>query len=110
MEVTESCLGRRRADTAVHLEESVLPAVPVRHWIYSLPWGLRALLAHDRGLCAEVVSAFVTELFRSLRRRAKARLELQSVARAHTGAVAAVQRTDSALRLSSTSTCSPSTA
>ncbi len=32
-----SCLGRRMADTAVHLEQSVLPRVPIRHWICSLP-------------------------------------------------------------------------
>ncbi len=42
-------------DTAVHLEQSVLPRVPIRHWICSLPWGLRALLGYDRKLCAEVV-------------------------------------------------------
>ena len=87
------------ADAAVHLEQRVLPPVPVRHWICSLPWGLRALLGYDRGLSAEVASAFVGELGRSLRRRAKAALALATVADAHTGAVAAVQRTDSALRL-----------
>ena len=94
-----SCLGRRMAESAVHLEERVLPAVPVRHWICSLPWGLRALLGYDRELCAEVVSAFVGELSRSLKRRAKRELSLRSVEDAHTGAVCAVQRTDSALRL-----------
>jgi hypothetical protein len=47
-----ACLGRRMADTAVHLEQSVLPEVPIRHWICSLPWGLRALLGYDRGLCS----------------------------------------------------------
>jgi hypothetical protein len=94
-----SCLGRRMADTAVHLEQSVLPRVPIRHWICSLPWGLRALLGYDRKLCAEVVSAFMTEVDRSLRWRAKRELGLASVAEAHTGSVVAVQRTDSALRL-----------
>jgi hypothetical protein len=94
-----SCMGRRMVDTAVHLEESVLPAVPVRHWICSFPWGLRALLGYDRVLCAEVVSAFVGELTRSLRKRAKRALGLRSISDVHTGAVAAVQRTDSALRL-----------
>ncbi|MBE7484258.1 MAG: transposase zinc-binding domain-containing protein [Polyangiaceae bacterium] len=94
-----SCLGRRMADTAVHLEQSVLPRVPIRHWICSLPWGLRALLGYDRKLCAEVVSAFMAEVDRSLRWRAKRQLGLASVADAHTGGVAAVQRTDSALRL-----------
>ena len=61
--------------------------------------GLRALCGYDRVLCAEVVSAFVLELSRSLKRRAKRRFGLDSVADAHTGAVAAIQRTDSALRL-----------
>lgn len=94
-----SCCGRRMADTAVHLEQNVLPVVPVRHWICSLPWGLRALLGYDRTLCSEVVGAFVGELSRSLQRRAKCLLALGSVADAHTGAVASIQRTDSALRL-----------
>ncbi|MBE7481611.1 MAG: transposase [Polyangiaceae bacterium] len=61
--------------------------------------GLRALLGYDRKLCAEVVSAFMAEVDRSLRWRAKRQLGLASVADAHTGGVAAVQRTDSALRL-----------
>jgi hypothetical protein len=87
------------ADTAVHLEESVLPRVHVRHWICSLPWGLRALLGYDSGLCAEVASAFVGELSRSLCWRAKQRFGLRSVADAFSGAVAAVQRTDGAVRL-----------
>jgi hypothetical protein len=71
----------------------------VRHWICSLPWGLRALCGYDRELCAKVVNAFVQELSRSLKRRAKQELDLASVKAAHTGAVCAVQRTDSALRL-----------
>jgi hypothetical protein len=54
---------------------------------------LRALLGYDRKLCAEVVSAFVEELSRSLRFRAKHTLGLKSVNDAHTGAVAAIQRT-----------------
>jgi hypothetical protein len=73
------CLGRRMAETAIHLEERVLPAVRIRHWICSLPWGLRALLGYDRELCAEVVSAFVLELSRSLKRRGKHELGLASV-------------------------------
>src|SRR6266536_2974704 len=72
-----SCSGRRMADTAVHLEQRVLPAVPIRHWIGSLPWGLRALLGYDRRLCAQVVGAFAQELLRSLRQRAKRLLGLE---------------------------------
>jgi hypothetical protein len=87
------------ADMAVHLERSVLPAVPIRHWICSLPWGLRVLLGYDRVLAAAVAGAFAGELERSLKKRAKAALGLGSVADALTGSVLAVQRTDSALRL-----------
>ena len=46
------CVARRMADTGVHLEQRVLPEAPVRHWICSLPWGLRALLGYDKRLCA----------------------------------------------------------
>lgn len=94
-----SCLGRRMTDTAVHLEERVLPEVPLRQWVCSLPWRLRYLCGYDRKLCSEVVGAFVTEVMRSLRRRAKRLLGLDSVTQAHSGAVTFVQRFDSALRL-----------
>jgi hypothetical protein len=87
-----SCLGRRMTDTALDLVERVLPVgVPVRQWVCSLPWRLRALCGYDRRLCADVVRAFVLEVSRSLRRRAKRVLGLASVKQAHTGAVAFVQ-------------------
>jgi Putative transposase/Transposase zinc-binding domain len=94
-----SCVARRMVDTGVHLEQHVLPEAPVRHWICSLPWGFRALLGYDRVLCAEVLRAVIAELSRSLKWRAKSLLGLQSVSQVLTGAVAAVQRVDSALRL-----------
>jgi hypothetical protein len=94
-----SCIGRRMADTAVHLEREVLPEVPIRHWICSLPWGLRALLGYERELCAAVLNALVAELSRSLKWRAKKEYRLASVADAFTGVVSSVQRVDSAVRL-----------
>jgi hypothetical protein len=87
------------ADTGVHLEQRVLPEAPVRHWICSLPWGLRALLGYDKRLCAEILAAVIAELGRSLKWRVKKLLGLSSVSEALTGAVGAVQRVDSALRL-----------
>lgn len=77
----------------------MLPRVPIRHWVCSLPWGLRVLCGYDRQLCADVMSAFAQQVMRSLRHRAKRLLGLASVCEAHTGLVLAVQRTDSALRL-----------
>ncbi|MCC6214455.1 MAG: transposase [Polyangiaceae bacterium] len=94
-----SCLGRRMAELAVHLEEKVFPEAPVRQWVCSMPWSIRAVLGYHRTLCADVVSAFITEVSRSLKHRAKRELGLASVSLAHTGAVAVVQRADSALRL-----------
>ena len=89
-----ACLGRRMSDTAVHLEAEVLPEVPIRHWVCTFPWGVRAVLGYDRDLCRAAVSAFVRELSRSLQHRAKARLGLSSVDQALTGSVAVVQRTE----------------
>lgn len=94
-----SCLGRRMADTAIHLVEKVIPEVPIRQWVCSLPWRLRVLLGYDRKLCAEVLEAFVLELSCSLKRRAKQSLSLKTVAHAMTGAVSVIQRADSSLRL-----------
>ena len=94
-----SCLGRRMADTALHLVEKVFPEVPVRQWVCSLPWRLRALCGYDRKLCAAVLEAFMVELAHSLKHRAKRALDLRSVKQALTGAVSVIQRGDSSLRL-----------
>ncbi len=93
-----SCLGRRMSDTAVWLTEHVLPTVPIRQWVCSLPWGLRGLVGYDRALCALVVETFVRELLRSYRWRAKHLFGLSSVEEAFAGTVTVIQRFDSALR------------
>jgi hypothetical protein len=77
----------------------VLPEVPIRHWVCTFPWGVRAVLGYAKELCQAAVSAFARELSRPLKRRAKTLLELGSVDQALTGSVAVVQRTDSAVRL-----------
>ncbi len=94
-----SCVGRRRSNTALSLVEKVFPEVPVRQWVCSLPWRLRVHLGYDRKLCADVLEAFVRELSRSLKRRAKTALGLSTTKQALTGAVSVIQRGDSALRL-----------
>jgi hypothetical protein len=43
-----SCTGRRMADVAAHLVDEVLPEVPVRQWVCSLPWRLRYAMGYDR--------------------------------------------------------------
>jgi len=67
-----SCVARRMPDAAAHLVDDVLPEVPTRQWVCSLPWRLRILFGYDRRLCAEVMSAFTGAVSRSLARSAGA--------------------------------------
>jgi len=94
-----SCTGRRMADVAPHLVDKVLPEVPIRQWVCSLPWALRYPLGYDRRLCADVLDAFVRALTRSLCRRARRQLGLRSVTDALVGAVTFIQCSDGSLRL-----------
>jgi hypothetical protein len=94
-----SCLGRRMSDIAAHLMDEVLPEVPIRQWVCSLPWPLRYALAYDRRLCADVLDAFISSLTRSLRRRAKRELGLRSVEQALVGGLTVIQRSDGSLRV-----------
>ncbi len=91
-----SCGGRRMADTAAHLVDRVLPEVPVRQWVLSLPFALRYRLAYDASLTSAVLGVFVRGVFASLRRRAR---EKWGVSRGQCGAVTFVQRFGGALNL-----------
>ena len=57
------------AETAAQLVERVIPHVPVRQWVLSLPFALRYRLAYDRGTVTPVLAAFLRAVFASLRRR-----------------------------------------
>ncbi len=59
------------ADTAAHPVDRVLPQVPVRQWVLSLPFALRYRLAYDAPLTSAVLGIFMRALFGSLRRRAR---------------------------------------
>ncbi len=83
------------AATAAHLVDRVLPRVPVRQWVLSLPIRLRYCIAFDRELGRRVRNLFVRAVLGSIRRRAlKAGVRYPEV-----GAVTAVQRFGSALNL-----------
>jgi hypothetical protein len=49
-----SCAGRRMAQTAAHLVEQVIPWVPTRQWVVSVPIPLRYWMASSRDLMAQV--------------------------------------------------------
>ena len=58
------------ADTAAHLVDRVVPHVPVRQWVLSLPFALRYRLAYDAKLVSGVLQIFANTVFGSLLRRA----------------------------------------
>ena len=44
------------ADLAAHWLDHMLPDVPIRQWVLTLPWPLRYRLAWDPALLAEVLA------------------------------------------------------
>jgi hypothetical protein len=57
-----SCGGRRMAESAARLVDEVLPRVPLRQWVLSLPYRLRYLLAWDYALARAVLGVAVRVL------------------------------------------------
>jgi hypothetical protein len=84
------------AETAAHLVDHVLPEVPVRQWVLSIPFALRYRLAYDSRLLSKVLNVFIRMVFAELRRRAHELLGLRSC---QCGAVTFVQRFNDALNL-----------
>ncbi len=84
------------ADTAAHLVDRVLPEVPIRQWVLTLPYPLRYRCAYDARLTSEVLRAFIRSLFAELRRRARRKW---GVPAEQCGAVTFIQRFGSALNL-----------
>jgi hypothetical protein len=92
-----SCIGRRMCDFAARLITQVLPCVPVRQWVLTVPHDLRVKLAIDPALTTRVLAEFIASVSAWLRRRAR-RLGLRGALK--TGAVTVIQRFNSALDVS----------
>jgi Putative transposase/Transposase zinc-binding domain len=90
-----SCGGRRMAERAAHLVDHVLPPVPFRQWVLSLPYALRYRMAYDHDLCRAVLAVTTRALMSFQRRRAKK----LGITDPHTGTVTVIQRFGSGLRL-----------
>ena len=84
------------ADTAAQLVERVLPEVPIRQWVLTLPYPLRYRCAYDSKLMSDVLRAFTRSLFSELRRRAR---NTWGERAEQCGAVTFIQRFGSALNL-----------
>jgi len=91
-----SCGGHRMAESAAHLVDRVLPEVPIRQWVLTLPYPLRYRCAYGASLTSEILRAFLRALFAELRRRARQHWEMRAP---QCGAVTFIQRFGSALNL-----------
>ena len=60
--VCPSCNGRHMAQTAAHLVDHVVPPVPVRQWVISLPKRLRGVLGDRPKAVAAVTRIFLAEI------------------------------------------------
>jgi len=90
-----SCGGRRMAEASAHLVDRVLPVVPARQWVLSLPFALRFALARDHDLLTAVIGVAMRAMLGLQRARARRLLDLTG----RCGAVTVVQRFGGALNL-----------
>jgi len=81
-----SCLGRKMCATAAHLMDDVMPrAVPLRQWVLTTPFAWRKRLAYDGALWSALTRVFTKRVSRLYGK--------------HGGAVIALQRTSSDMKL-----------
>jgi hypothetical protein len=93
--ICPSCQARRMHDGAAHSVDRVLPHVPYRQWVISLPIRLRLQLARDKLLLSAMLRIVIARIFAWQRRVARS----MGVAGAQGAAVALIQRYGSALNL-----------
>ncbi len=64
--VCPSCNGRHMPQTAAHLVDHVIPPVPVRQWVISVPKQSRGMLADRPAAVAALTKIFLDEIERLL--------------------------------------------
>jgi hypothetical protein len=89
-----SCGARRMSQTAAHLVDHVIPHVPVRQWVLSLPIPLRLMLAAQPELVTPVLQVVQRVVARYLLDHAGLKPD-----EGHGGAVTLIQRFGSAANL-----------
>ena len=84
--ICPSCGGRRMTERAAHLVDDVIPLVPVRQWVLTLPYRLRYVLAWDHGLSRAVLAVHA----RALRDFYRQQAQRQGIPPGRTGTATAV--------------------
>ena len=90
--ICPSCCARRMCNEAAHLTDRVIPNVPIRQWVLSLPFPLRRLAAFRADVLTALSAIFVEEIFRATGARKRG-------ANTEGGAVTFVQRFGGSLNL-----------
>ena len=90
-----SCGGRRMTERAAHLVDAVLPRVPVRQWVLTVPYRLRYRMAWDHGLSRAVLGVYARVLLDVYARGARER----GIRDGRTGTVTGIQRAGSGLNV-----------
>jgi len=100
--VCPSCNGRHMAQTAAHLADHVIPPVPVRQWVISVPKRLRGFLADRHRAVAAVTRIFLDEIERTLIMASgvTAAADTPSASRPRLGGISFLHRFGSALNQS----------
>jgi Transposase zinc-binding domain len=83
-----SCGGRRMTERAAHVVDEVLPPVPVRQWVLTLPYRLRYLLAWNHRLSRAVLAVHARALLEFYREQARR----HGTAEGRTGILTVIQR------------------
>ena len=89
-----SCGARRMADSAALLVDDILPHLPMRQWVLSLPFPLRFLFASNPKVMTRALAIVYRTIATHLTRKAGF-----TKPTAQTGAVTLIQRFGSALNL-----------
>ena len=97
--VCPSCNGRHMAQTAAHLVDHVIPPVPVRQWVISVPKRLRGMLADRPRAVAALTKIFLDEIERTLITASgvTATTDMPRAARPRLGGISFLHRFGSAL-------------
>jgi len=93
--VCPSCAGRRMANTAAAIVDRVVPNVPLRQYVLSLPYELRKLAAFKADVLTALGRLFVEAVFVSHRARARR----EGIEDAQCGAITFVHRAGSSVNL-----------
>jgi hypothetical protein len=75
------------AETAAHLVDHVLPVVPIRQWVLSLPYSLRTTLGYEPALLGAVLRVFVRAVSGWIRGKVREKVGRIDARDVHFGAV-----------------------